>query len=133
MESTGPFSRRPLEHQLRRGHHQRRQANRRVRGDGGETLSSFRPTAAAARETNIDAEKAERGAADAAKAFAKELSVLDDEQAAMMAEECILVDRCDRPTGSGSKVCIERYKVLHERQCGSDGDKSALFIFIARY
>lgn len=31
--------------------------------------------------------------------------MLDEEQAAMMAEECILVDRDDRPTGSASKVC----------------------------
>ena len=30
--------------------------------------------------------------------------MLDEEQAAMMAEECILVDRHDRPTGSASKV-----------------------------
>lgn len=40
-------------------------------------------------------------------AFAEELGVLDEEQAAMMAEECILVDRNDKPTGSASKVKIQ--------------------------
>ncbi|CAM9536019.1 unnamed protein product [Laminaria digitata] len=44
------------------------------------------------------------GAGAASNAFAQELGVLDEEQAAMMAEECILVDRNDRPTGSASKV-----------------------------
>eukprot|EP00903_Cladosiphon_okamuranus_P018596 g17118.t1 len=42
--------------------------------------------------------------AEASGAFAEELGVLDEEQAAMMAEECILVDRHDRPTGRASKV-----------------------------
>jgi len=42
--------------------------------------------------------------AAASGAFAEELGVLDEEQAAMMAEECILVDRNDRPTGCASKV-----------------------------
>ena len=37
-------------------------------------------------------------------AFAEELGVLDAEQASMMAEECILVDRNDKPMGSASKV-----------------------------
>ena len=44
------------------------------------------------------------GAEATSHAFAEELGVLDEEQAAMMAEECILVDRNDRPTGSASKV-----------------------------
>lgn len=43
-------------------------------------------------------------AAAASGAFAEELGVLDEEQASMMAEECILVDRNDRPTGRASKV-----------------------------
>lgn len=45
--------------------------------------------------------------------------MLDEEQASMMAEECILVDRFDRPTGSASKVIIFHHNmpqshVFHE-------------------
>lgn len=48
--------------------------------------------------------EAEGGGATGASVFAEELGVLDKEQARMMAEECILVDRNDVPTGSASKV-----------------------------
>lgn len=52
-------------------------------------------------------------------AFAKELGVLDQDQAAMMAEQCILVDRDDRPTGSATKVSRKRVRVgvLPLRSC----------------
>lgn len=45
---------------------------------------------------------------DSGSGFTAELAVLDEEQAAMMAEECILVDRNDVPTGSASKVTHPR-------------------------
>lgn len=46
--------------------------------------------------------------AESGSGFTAELAVLDEEQAAMMAEECILVDRNDVPTGSASKVTRPR-------------------------
>lgn len=55
------------------------------------------------------ARKAEEGGADGkpGKAFMEELGVLDDEQAAMMAENCILVNCWDLPIRSVSKVRID--------------------------
>lgn len=44
------------------------------------------------------------GSGGSGAAYSKELGVLDKEQAALMSEECILVDRDDKPTGPASKV-----------------------------
>ena len=69
--------------------HSQRQHQQRRTG----TLAASAPSTAATAEATA-----------ASGAFAEELGVLDEEQAAMMAEECILVDRHDRPTGRASKV-----------------------------
>lgn len=63
-----------------------------------------RPQEQESRVWCMAAGEAEGGGATGASVFAEELGVLDKEQARMMAEECILVDRNDVPTGSASKV-----------------------------
>ncbi|CAM9630410.1 unnamed protein product [Pylaiella littoralis] len=82
----------PLSRRRRRPEHRNNNAQRRTACTLGASASASASTAAAA------------AAAATAGAFAEELGVLDEEQAAMMAEECILVDANDKPTGSASKV-----------------------------
>lgn len=62
-----------------------------------------------------DVRKTEAGGGDDNRIneFMKELSVLDDEQATMMTEECIMVDSLDRPIRSTSKVRIEQTSSMH--------------------
>ncbi|CAN0498728.1 unnamed protein product [Ectocarpus sp. 12 AP-2014] len=79
----------------RKRRHPRQRHQQQRRTAAGRALAASAPTSAPSAGT---------ATAAASGAFAEELGVLDEEQAAMMAEECILVDRNDRPTGSASKV-----------------------------
>lgn len=110
-------ARRPQHHDMNRSRrpHQQRHAAAASRGGA---LASSASTSVSTAETGA------AGTASPGGAFAEELGVLDEEQAAMMAEECILVDRNDRPTGCASKVCVcrtmrRRVRVLRLHDDGS--------------
>lgn len=73
-------------------------------GNEGTFVDTGRAPKAGEPGEDVEKKAGEEVVAAAGGAFSEELGVLDEEQAAMMAEECILVDRNDRPTGSASKV-----------------------------